>query len=108
MRNSFLYSPIVHWHDIANKHDLEKDVDFWWGYNFPVLKMADEILLIKLDGWDQSKGVEREINYFNHKITSKSKIVRTLDLKSGEYNSFPIGNFYGALKFPEDFMLSLR
>ena len=55
------YSPIVHCHALAIKHDLPKDAEFWMWYNDSMLLQADELFVLGLDGWKDSVGVTHEI-----------------------------------------------
>lgn len=62
-------SPICHWHPIAEAHDLPKDYEFWLKVNMALLSKCDQIWVLMLDGWRESRGVKAEVNYaFEHKI----------------------------------------
>lgn len=54
-----IYSPIVHNHPLAG--ELPADHDFWMKMDLPILRRADELWVLKIPGWDVSKGVAREI-----------------------------------------------
>lgn len=56
-----VFSPIVHCHELACRHDLPKDFDFWMDYAFAMLRMADNMIVLCLDGWTLSRGVQEEI-----------------------------------------------
>lgn len=58
-----LYSPIVHWHDAAVQYDMPTNWDFWWRLNREMIDLSSKILVVQLDGWDKSKGVEAELDY---------------------------------------------
>lgn len=58
-----LYSPIVHWHTIAQDFSLPEDADFWWSQNKIMLQKADMLWVLNLQGWKQSKGLRQEIEY---------------------------------------------
>lgn len=62
-----VYSPIVHCHEIAREFGLPKDFDFWKEYNFKMLEPADFLLILKLDGWKESKGLEGEMGFAQRK-----------------------------------------
>jgi hypothetical protein len=65
MQEGFLvFSPIVHWHLPARACGLPGDADFWWGYNVSMLELATELWVITLPGWDTSKGVQMEIDWW--------------------------------------------
>ncbi len=62
--NYILYSPIVHWHNIAIHNEaLPRDVDFWWDKNKPFMDLATFGLVLKIPGWNRSKGIMQECNY---------------------------------------------
>ena len=58
-----MYSPIVHCHEIALKQSLPTDAEFWGKYNFGMLRLASELLVLCLPGWEVSKGVAKEIKF---------------------------------------------
>lgn len=55
------YSPIVHCHHLAIAHDLPKNAEFWMDYNFSMLKSADSLTILKMDGWKESAGLNAEV-----------------------------------------------
>ena len=59
------YSPIVHWHPVAVRQDLPRDVIFWQKYNQSFLDWADELWVKAMAGWSESKGLRQEIDYAN-------------------------------------------
>jgi hypothetical protein len=58
-----IFSPIVHCHQIAIDYNLPGDFNFWQNYNFAMLDIADELMVLKLPGWERSKGVAGEIDF---------------------------------------------
>ncbi len=56
-----VFSPIVHCHGMAIEYTLPKDAKFWRKYNTAFLRKADSIYILKIDGWEESKGVQAEI-----------------------------------------------
>lgn len=56
-----VFSPIVHCHQIATDYNLPTDAKFWEKYNMQFLRKADAIYVLKIDGWDESKGVAQEM-----------------------------------------------
>ena len=56
----WVYSPIVHCHELARRHELPTHYEFWATYNRAMLQHASELRILKLPGWDQSKGVSYE------------------------------------------------
>lgn len=59
----YVYSPIVHCHELATLHSLPTDADFWWGFNSTMIRSCKELIVLQLDDWLKSKGVKQEINY---------------------------------------------
>lgn len=65
------YSPIVHCHLLAEKYSLPPDFDYWMDYNFHMLARADELHVLCLVGWKESKGVTAEIKRWKQISTKK-------------------------------------
>jgi hypothetical protein len=58
-----IYSPIVHCHELARKYSLPHDYDFWQLHNHNMLEVAQELWILRLPGWDISKGVDGELRH---------------------------------------------
>jgi len=56
-----IYSPIVHYHNVAVKHNLPKDFMFWRELNFAALARCGEIWIAPMPGWEKSLGLKAEI-----------------------------------------------
>lgn len=56
-----VYSPIMHWHAAAKRHNLPKGYEFWQRMDENFIKWADALFVLKLKGWDKSDGVAKEI-----------------------------------------------
>jgi hypothetical protein len=56
-----IFSPILHSHPLAVEHGLNGDWDFWKRIDTAFIKASGLLAVVKLDGWDQSKGVTAEI-----------------------------------------------
>lgn len=54
-------SPIIQGHVLASKYDMPCDHEFWLKHDLEMLKKCDEMYVIALPGWEQSVGVQREI-----------------------------------------------
>jgi hypothetical protein len=55
-----VYSPIVHGHPLC-QYGLPLDWAFWKRHDLAFLEMCDEVLVLKLDGWQTSVGVQAEM-----------------------------------------------
>lgn len=64
------YSPISTFHPIAKQHKLPTDWSFWLAQCVTILSKCDEMWVVRMDGWDKSKGVSEEI-----KIAKELKII---------------------------------
>lgn len=56
-----VYSPVVHWHEVAKRHFLPHDASFWEYQNRSMLRLATALYILTLDGWQESVGVTQEI-----------------------------------------------
>lgn len=64
MRNGeVVYSPIVHGHAVAT-HGLPLDWEFWKAQCQPFVALADKLVVLEMDGWRESTGVQWEIGEF--------------------------------------------
>jgi len=57
------FSPIVHCHEIAQVHALPKGHEFWMTLDKTFIRHADELWVLMLDGWKESKGIKMEIEF---------------------------------------------
>lgn len=62
---SWCYSPIVHCHNLSQRFALPFTVDYWSEYNFHMLERSDALHVLKLPGWEDSRGVQAEIRYWS-------------------------------------------
>jgi nucleoside 2-deoxyribosyltransferase len=56
-----VFSPIAHCHSIG-LHGLPGDWNFWKDFDRAFLEICDEVWVLMIDGWQESKGVHAEIN----------------------------------------------
>ena len=54
------FSPICHSHPLV-EYGVPGDWAFWRDYDLKFLAMCDEVWVLMLDGWRESKGVQAEI-----------------------------------------------
>jgi nucleoside 2-deoxyribosyltransferase len=55
-----VFSPIAHSHPLA-QHGLPGNWQFWERYDRAFLERCDEVVVLMLDGWEESFGVQAEI-----------------------------------------------
>lgn len=62
LRNKvWVYSPIVHCHELACTYSMPKDAKHWEDYNYAMLYSAESLYILGIDGWTISKGVKGEV-----------------------------------------------
>ena len=63
-----VFSPIIHCHPIAVQGDLDLGIDFWGDYAAAMMMHATSLHILKLPGWEDSKGVKLEITWANERF----------------------------------------
>lgn len=58
-----VFSPITYGHILCEFEDMPVDFDFWQNLCIKFLQASDLMLVIKLDGWEGSKGLKEEVLY---------------------------------------------
>ena len=60
-----VFSPITHGHAVVDYLPLEKAIshDFWMGQCIPVLDRCDALYILRLPGWERSRGVKYEWDF---------------------------------------------
>ena len=58
-----VYSPIVHWHCVAQRYELPTDAAFWSGLNETMLKRCSKLVVLAIDGWSGSVGIQQEYDW---------------------------------------------
>jgi len=62
MRQGFVvFSPISHSHTIARDNDLPVDWEFWKAQDEAFVQWSDIVVVVCINGWEQSTGVQAEI-----------------------------------------------
>jgi len=56
-----IFSPISHSHPIALAGDLPLGFDYWEKYDRAMLERCSGLIVLMLDGWKESVGVQAEI-----------------------------------------------
>jgi nucleoside 2-deoxyribosyltransferase len=63
VQGNIVFSPLSHSHRIAHHIENHQDCDFWLSQDLAFIDWADEIVVLKLDGWDKSKGIKIELEH---------------------------------------------
>jgi hypothetical protein len=74
-----VFSPIAHCHPIAMAGKLPTDFEYWYAYDKQMIAMCDELYVLRLDGWQHSRGISAEIQL----AESMGKTVTHLDYCNG-------------------------
>ena len=56
-------SPIVHSHVLHAEYGCGGDWDTWSRIDHDIIKASDEVWVLMLDGWRESRGVKAEMDY---------------------------------------------
>jgi hypothetical protein len=62
-KGDHVYSPIAHWHPIALAHNMPTDHVYYKLANEAMIQLCSDMLVLRLPGWRESKGVQAEIDY---------------------------------------------
>lgn len=63
LKGDFIYSPIVHTHQLSLWANFPADFAFFERYDFDMLQRCDQLCVLMIDGWDKSRGVRAEIAF---------------------------------------------
>ncbi|MEJ0009498.1 MAG: DUF1937 family protein [Alphaproteobacteria bacterium] len=77
-RKKIVYSPITMTHPldiILAKESETLGSDFWVKFDEAFMEFCSKIIVLRIEGWELSSGVKREIDYFR----SKKRSVEYLD-----------------------------
>ena len=58
-----VYSPIAHTHSIAEWAELPRDFSFYEQFDLTMISRANEVWVLLINGWEQSKGVRAELEF---------------------------------------------
>lgn len=58
-----VFSPIVHYHQLANTYKLPLDANFWWSTNRRHLLASVGLIVLEIPGWEDSRGVFQEVQF---------------------------------------------
>lgn len=59
----FVWSPILHSHAMAERESLPIDAGFWGNWSRDFIRRADGLYVLKIAGWEESKGVQAEVEF---------------------------------------------
>lgn len=63
-KGHYCFSPIAHSHNIADYLENHNDSSFWLKQDLSFLdSWADELWVLMLDGWKESKGIAAEVKH---------------------------------------------
>jgi hypothetical protein len=65
-RGLFVVSPIVIGHAAAEEVDLPTDYEFWWDFNACLMLRSCGMIILRLDGWQHSRGISAEQGFYIH------------------------------------------
>jgi len=59
------FSPIACFYPTAAWEEVDQlDHDWWMNHDAPYMRAASACIVLKIDGWDTSKGVAEEVEFF--------------------------------------------
>lgn len=62
LNSVWVFSPIVHCHEMSKLLGMPHDADFWLEYDTTMLRGSVSTAVLMLPGWPQSKGVKGEVD----------------------------------------------
>lgn len=88
----WVYSPIVHCHEMAVRYNLPRDFQFWREYDTDTINAVEEVYVLQLPGWKESHGMRYEMGLAKmcHKplryvsVYEESIYVHSDEMASGE------------------------
>jgi ParB/RepB/Spo0J family partition protein len=99
-----IFSPIAHSHPIATIGCTPTSWEFWEKYDKTILDKCDSMIVLQLDGWEESVGVKAEIEWMESKrpvyympIKGHKSWKRT---KQGSESSAPVARKLKRVKTP--------
>ena len=60
-KGGIIFSPIAHSHPLV-RYGLPEDFEFWKRFDTTILSRCQELWVLELPGWRESKGVQSEID----------------------------------------------
>jgi len=84
-----VFSPIVHSHPLAEQGGLQGDWGFWENFDREYLACSERLVVLELDGWRQSTGVQAEIKIARD-LGIPVEYIRPCNMNAGEYQLSPV------------------
>ena len=81
----FIFSPIVHCHELAKHHDLPHDAKFWEAYDFSALELIWEFHILRMPGYQESVGLNGEIERCRWLVREHNHIIEIHHVPGDEY-----------------------
>lgn len=82
-QGNFIFSPITYGHIMARRYKVPTEWDYWAEFDSNIISRCDKLMVLKIKGWQHSKGVKAEIQvakdcripivYIEDKIKKKIK-----------------------------------
>jgi Domain of unknown function (DUF1937) len=66
-RQQAVFSPLTHFHPLEVHMTAEHDHGWWMRACMPFIKACDRMLILRIPGWDTSKGVAIERQIFERR-----------------------------------------
>ena len=77
IKEGFLvFSPITNSHVLARYVKLPTNWEYWAEFDKSMIDWADQVWVLKLTGWEESKGVREEVKY----AEETGKLVKYIDM----------------------------
>lgn len=62
LAGGIVYSPIVHGHNLLPELAAWRHAE-WIAYDLKILAKCNSVIVLMLDGWEESKGVQQELEF---------------------------------------------
>lgn len=66
-----MFSPIVHFHEVAKHYHLPTDAKFYKHYNLQMMMFCSHMHCLLLTGWRVSSGLNQEIDWWQQNKETK-------------------------------------
>lgn len=61
---NIVYSPITHSHPIESRMNKKMSSGEWVKFDAPFMEICNRMIVVMMDGWENSLGLRHEIAYF--------------------------------------------